>query len=353
MKKAFVIMIALALHALPSRAAERPVRGNGAAHPKDGVFTLAKTAEHLLQTWQLEKARELIPEFEKAMPAYLAAFYLGRIEFYSGEYKRASEMLDKIGGDFKADEPAKAFIVLVKNTLKIAGDFRRIESEHFSFRCREGKDEVLAGYALNALESALREIGGDIRYTPGRKMVVEAYPDIESFTAVSTLTKKEIDTSGTIALCKFNRLMITTPRAFFHGYQWMDTLAHELTHYLLSRRSNNSVPLWLHEGIAKFEEIRWRAKKGGEMSISSQSLLSDALKKNELITFEKMYPSFAMLPSQEQAQLDQEVDHRAEAQEGDGLLHRGVYPRFAPRFFRHGRHFGPLPRASSQAYLHH
>ena len=41
---------------------------------------------------------------------------------------------------------------------------------------------------------------------------------------MSTLTEKEIETTGTIALCKYGKLMIVTPRATVFGYPWMDTL---------------------------------------------------------------------------------------------------------------------------------
>ena len=57
------------------------------------------------------------------------------------------------------------------------------------------------------------------------------------------LTEEEIKTSGTIALCKYNRLMITSPRDLVYGYGWADTVAHELIHLLINRRSRNTVPI--------------------------------------------------------------------------------------------------------------
>jgi len=132
---------------------------------------------------------------------------------------------------------------------------------------------------------------------------VEIHADVSDLATVSTLTLKEIETSGTIALCKWNRLMIVSPRALVRGYSWLDTLNHEYTHYVVTRLSHNTVPIWLHEGIAKFEERRWRAPAGGGLSPTMEHLLALALRRGRLITFGEMHPSMAKLPSQEDTAL--------------------------------------------------
>jgi tetratricopeptide (TPR) repeat protein len=63
------------------------------------------------------------------------------------------------------------------------------------------------------------------------------------------------------------------------------------------------VPIWLHEGLAKFEERRWRGPSGGGLSPSMEHLLAQALSKRRFITFEQMSPSMAKLPSQEDTAL--------------------------------------------------
>jgi tetratricopeptide (TPR) repeat protein len=83
----------------------------------------------------------------------------------------------------------------------------------------------------------------------------------------------------------------------------MDTLAHELTHYVITRASHNTVPIWLHEGIAKVEERRWREPFGGALPLPLEHVLASGLKANHLITFAQMHPSMALLPSQEDAAL--------------------------------------------------
>ena len=62
----------------------------------------------------------------------------------------------------------------------------------------------------------------------------------------TSLTIRQIETSGTIAVCKYHRLMIISPLAAASGYSWADTLAHEFIH-LVIQKSRNTVPIWLHE----------------------------------------------------------------------------------------------------------
>ncbi|TMB39121.1 MAG: tetratricopeptide repeat protein [Deltaproteobacteria bacterium] len=129
------------------------------------------------------------------------------------------------------------------------------------------------------------------------------YETAQALSRVSPLTVAEIKASGTIALCKYNRLMITSPRALLRGYAWLDTLSHEFTHYLVTQKGRNSVPIWLQEGLAKFLETRWRGAPGLAVDEMSLVLLHKAAKDNKLIPFAAMHPSIAKLPTQEAAAL--------------------------------------------------
>src|SRR3569623_284095 len=83
----------------------------------------------------------------------------------------------------------------------------------------------------------------------------------------------------------------------------MDTLAHEYTHLIVAQLSHNTVPVWLQEGIARFEQTRWRKAPEIVLSATEQALLNTGLRKGRLITFDEMHPSMAKLPSQEAAAL--------------------------------------------------
>ena len=125
--------------------------------------------------------------------------------------------------------------------------------------------------------------------------LLKFFPDAESFCTISTLTKEEIETSGTVAICLFNRVIITSPRLQPRGYQWLDTLTHEYVHYVIMKKTYNRVPIWLHEGIAKYEEKRWLENITPKLPVSLESLMAEAVEKDYFITFEQMHPSLAKL----------------------------------------------------------
>jgi tetratricopeptide (TPR) repeat protein len=177
------------------------------------------------------------------------------------------------------------------------------ESAHFQLKTRPGKDTLLAPYALSALEKAYDGLTKDLGIVPAGKIRVEIYDSARSLAHVSPLTVEQIKASGTIALCKYSRLMITSPKALLRGYPWLDTLSHEFVHYLVTQKGRNAVPIWLQEGLAKFLETRWRGPPGLAVDEMSLSLLQTAAKHGKLIPFARMHPSIAMLPTQEQAAL--------------------------------------------------
>jgi tetratricopeptide (TPR) repeat protein len=247
-----------------------------------------------LELGEFQKAEALITKLAKPSSTD-DRFLRAQIAFHNHEYAKAKEILGKMD--------AKGFEKLAQNTADLTAGFKTIESEHFILRYAPGKDEILPLYASEVLEKAYSAIGYDLGVALSAKVLVEFYPSWKNFMEASTLTETEVRTSGTIALCKFNRLLLTTPRAMLLGYDWMDTLAHEFAHYLINRASNVLAPVWLHEGIAKYEEVRWRKTEGSEIAPRSAALLRRRLKNDSLIPFEKLHPSIAKLPSQEDAEL--------------------------------------------------
>ncbi len=103
---------------------------------------------------------------------------------------------------------------------------------------------------------------------------IEIYRSPSDLAAVSSLSPAEVARTGTIALCKWARLMVTTPRALAYGYPWLDSMNHELVHYAVSSLTGDRAPVWLQEGLAKFLERRWREPAGGRLAPSMEHLLA-------------------------------------------------------------------------------
>ncbi len=261
----------------------------------------------LISNWQTPRARRLLTPLLADDPDDVDLRFLdGRLLFFEGRYTEALTVLDALVAELGDDvSPViRQFRDEVATTQETLKAFDEFVSPDGRFRIRYmGRDALVVPFALEVLQKTDAVLAEDFAWRPEGQVVVEIYPEIRYLGAVSPLTEAEIETSGTIALCKYNRLMFTSPRALVRGYQWRDTLAHEFVHYYLTRKSENTIPIWLHEGIAKFQEARWRADPGAPLDPPEEDLLARSLAEDKLITFDQMHPSMAKLPSQEAAGL--------------------------------------------------
>jgi tetratricopeptide (TPR) repeat protein len=270
-----------------------------AATPSAEARARLHTLESLLDEEDYAAAHGAWDELRAQRPDASEAldFFGGRIALGEGRYPEAVELLEAAGGD---DRPG-SYLRLARDTLAVMKDHQRAESEHFVFLYPPGKDAVLAPWALEALEAQRSALLEDLGYAPPGKVRVELVNDAADLARASTLSKKEIDATGTIAICKFNKLIVTSPKAVLKGYDWLDTLAHEYTHLVVTQKGHNSVPIWLQEALAKYLESRWRGPAGKALPPSSRALLAERVKHNTLIPFSKMHPSMAKLPSWQDA----------------------------------------------------
>jgi tetratricopeptide (TPR) repeat protein len=225
-------------------------------------------------------------------------------EFYSGDYEGAADGVAELRrGSGKTTNLGELADVIV-DTYETTKDYETFTYENFEVRYAPGPDEILVPYAIDTLKAAATALETEL----GVKMIspvrLEIYPDAESLARVSTLSVEAIRTTGTIALCKWGRLMIASPRALMHGYPWLDTIAHEYVHLLLTKVSLDQAPVWLQEGLAKFLETRWRQDAPTLRNDPAASeLLYEAAEANELLDFDQLHPSVALLPTQKAASL--------------------------------------------------
>jgi tetratricopeptide (TPR) repeat protein len=284
----------------PERRAEG-ARARGApraAAPKGALPERLHAALRALADEDVAGARAVIePALAESPGEPAAELAAGILRFYEQRYAEAVELIESSGlGD------PTGYLALAKGALEVTKDDARFESEHFAIAHPKGKDEVLVPYLVDALERQRAALARSLAHTPEERLSVEVVSDVKELARISTLTEQEIRTSGTVAVCKFNKLMLLSPKALLKGYDWLDTAAHEYTHHVLTQKSRNLAPIWLQEGLAKWFEDDWRG--GGEpVSPVSAALVRDAVQKNTLVTFDEMHPSLAKLPSQERAAL--------------------------------------------------
>ncbi len=258
---------------------------------------------------RLEDASRAIERLAAAHPNDAdVRFERAMLRFYRGDYSGAVSDLDAAGdaATLRSEADRRELDALIRATHEATRSFvtARSSDGRYVVRHAPGPDAVLVPWAFEAMAAADRTIGEELGVRVPGPIRLEIYPTAASLADVSSLTVEDIATSGTIALCKWDRLMVTSPRALVRGYPWMDTIGHELVHLFLTRASRDRAPVWLQEGIAKFLERRWRGEPAAAaLDPGSEALLYAAVQSGELLPFDRLHPSIALLPSQEQAAL--------------------------------------------------
>lgn len=236
-------------------------------------------------------------------------FQRGLVHFYSGRYEPAVRDMEQAIADAPRTPELgewRRMLAWASSARDITREFEEARSPdgRYVVRYRQGPDAVLVPYALDALAAADRAIERELGIHLPSPIRLEVYPSARTLSEVSSLTLEHIQTTGTVALCKWNRLMIASPRSLLYGYPWLDTINHELVHLALSYASKNHAPVWFHEGLAKLFERTWRGlPPAAYLAPPTSTLLLNAAHDKRLIGFDRMHPSIAMLPSQEDAAL--------------------------------------------------
>lgn len=286
---------ALAAATLLALVGAAPARADDAADLRRGF--------ELIDAWRIDEARPLAEALWARSPGDGAVLALvAEVKLHMGDYAGALHFYER-ARDAGAPDGLLRNAALAEAARTATDGYEEVVTPRFIIRHSPGKDAILVPYTEETLEKALAALSELLGWRPEGRVVVELYPSAATLADVSTLTRDEIKASGTIALCKWNRLMVTTPRAVVLGYHWRDTIAHELAHLVIGGASKNTVPIWLHEGIAKFVETAWRGEPGLGLPVESQRSLAEAAAKGKLIPFEKMHPSMAKLKSQEETSL--------------------------------------------------
>jgi tetratricopeptide (TPR) repeat protein len=256
-----------------------------------------------MAAWNMAEARRAVDEVVTRTPDTPVAWLVqGQMRFFEGHYDEASTLLTRAAAGLSGDNGIANHLAEMSRAV---GDVTRgyashtTSGGHFTIHWKPGIDDVMIPWMDAVLEAAWSALTVQFGQTPEFPVRVELYPKADTLAAVTPLTSDEIRQSGTIALCKYNRLMITSPRDLVYGYGWADTLAHEFIHMLITQRSRNQVPIWLHEGLAKFYEVGWREDTSPSLDVASKTLLAKALAQDSLISFDAMSPSMAKLPNQE------------------------------------------------------
>ena len=226
-----------------------------------------------------------------------------RLALYLGDCDAAQAVLS--GPSVRSTHEGADLLALATSCAKATAGALVVRDDEAGVhvRLQDARDEVLVPFIVKVASKAraamLRDLGVDLP----RPLRIELVRDTFSLSAITGLPVEAADTTGTLAVARWGRVTMMSPRATRLGYGWEDTLAHEITHLALARATRDRAPLWLQEGIAKREETRWREPRPGDGEPSADSIAYRAMVSGRSVGIDKLGPSIAMLPTPEAASI--------------------------------------------------
>jgi hypothetical protein len=175
------------------------------------------------------------------------------------------------------------------------------EAEGVHVRLKDDEDRALVPYIVTVASRARARLAEDLGVDLPRPLRIDLVRDQFTLAALTGLPEEAARTTGTVAVAKWGRVIMLSPRAAQHGYPWMDTLAHELTHLALSRGTRDKAPLWFQEGVAKREETRWREPEPFDGVPDDDAVAALGFAKNIGPPIDAIGKSIALLSSPEEA----------------------------------------------------
>jgi tetratricopeptide (TPR) repeat protein len=275
----------------------------GAPRAAASPARLAQKVEGHLAAWRFAQAEALLTLLSTAFPDEPAVRRArAHLQYLRGEYAAAKKTLSRLPAALRAADPLARKVAAA---LSVTRGYvtRRDPSGHFVIRHPPGLEGVLVPYALQTLTRARRVLTTEWGLRSEGPVRVEILPGPEALARLSPLTEQDVRRTGTIALSRERKIMLVTPRALVTGYGWQDTLAHEYVHFLLEVKARHRVPLWLHEGLARYAQERWRQPFPEKLTPRQSHLLAEALAGGGLVPLTRMVPSFAKLKSAKEAAL--------------------------------------------------
>jgi tetratricopeptide (TPR) repeat protein len=226
-----------------------------------------------------------------------------RVAFDEGRFVEAEALMANLPDSLSKDEHYRWELDVMRATVRATEGTVVERRGDVEIRYLPGRDEVLLDDAFEVLQAAHDRISPQLGGAPPGTVRLEIYPTVERFIAASSLPADAVRTTGVVALSKWTRLLATSPRALGRGYSWKDSVAHEYIHLVVAWRTRDRTPVWLQEGIARSYEALWRQEQVPPLAPHQAALLARALREDKLVPFSKMHPSFALLPSAEEASL--------------------------------------------------
>lgn len=272
--------------------------GGHAEAQDDAIAIYARVA---LVELDVAEARRLLQAADPDRPAI--AIERGRLALYETDYDQAVAILSR-PELARSSAGAELLEVAQAGARATAGTVSfRDEERGIVVRLQDDADEPLVPWIFDVAAASREQLERDIGVDLPRPLRIELVRDQMALAAMTGLPERAARTTGTVAVAKWGRVTMLSPRAMPRGYPWADTLAHELAHLILTRASRDRAPLWLQEGVAKREEIRWRKARPLDDFPPAYAIAKLGFERDLARPIDKLGASIAMLPSAEEARV--------------------------------------------------
>jgi hypothetical protein len=259
----------------------------------------ASRASDLTVTMEYDKARAELAKADPNSPAVILA--KARLALYEEDCDLAAALLARaeVG---QADE-GRLIADVGRGCARVtaATIVEKDEVNGIVVRFQDDGDRALMPLLVDTVLKARTSLTRDLGVEWKRPTRITVVRDLLSLSAMTGLPYKAAQTTGTVAVAKWGRVTLLSPRASHHGYPFRDTLTHELTHLAIAMQTRDRAPLWLHEGVARREEVRWREAGLFDERPSPESIVLRGIELKLDLALDKLGPSIAMLPSADAA----------------------------------------------------
>jgi hypothetical protein len=288
--KRWLILVAAALAATSS--------ASGGASAVLHWASLGEVSDAITEL-DVARAEQLLHDVPADDPAF--AFERARLRIYQGDCDTAEAMLS---APSLRNQPDGASLYELAKTCAgaTAGSVVVEDTAHgLWIRLQDDEDRALVPWIVSVADRARSTLERDLGVVLPRPLHIDLVRDLFSLSAVCGLPVEAAETTGTVAIARWGRVTMISPRATPHGFPWEDTLAHEMTHLALSRATRDRAPLWFQEGVAKREESRWRTAGPFDDPRAADRAARAALLNGTSVGIDRLGPSIAMLPSADAA----------------------------------------------------
>lgn len=295
-KLLWITLAALAIAPSPARAEvpQAPVFA-----PIFGDEARAMRARDAITEMDLVEAQKILDGADMTDTAL--AIERGRYLLHAGDYDGAAAHLAR--PDLAATREGAMLGDIARGCARATAATVEVRDETGGVLVRLQDDDdralvpLLSSTALRVREQLIKDLGVELP----KPLRIDLVRDQFSLAAMTGLPEEAAKTTGTVAVAKWGRVTMISPRAAPRGYPWLDTLAHEMTHLALTKGTRDNAPLWLQEGVAKREETRWRAPEPFDDVPPVDAIAAIGLEKGLGRPITNLGPSIAMLPTPEQA----------------------------------------------------